>query len=222
MLMSIQVSSNAISRPSGFAANVILVIDNYDSFTFNLVQLIRGVAPDTQLLIRRNDEITPAQVAALAPAGIVISPGPGRPTDAVASVQIARRFAETVPLLGVCLGHQCIAHAFGGRIVPSRTLVHGKTRDIHHDGASIFAGVASPFVAARYHSLAVERQTLPAQFVVSGWTADEEVMAFRHRCLPVFGIQFHPESFLTLHGQEVLSNFLRRCYAPPLVCSSIA
>lgn len=187
---------------------MVLVIDNYDSFTFNLVRLIRQAQPRTTLTIRRNDDISIEDIGAIDPSCIVISPGPGRPDDAGASLNIIAHFGDSLPILGVCLGHQCIAQAFGGHVVPARSLVHGKTSRVHHRGCGLFADLPTPFTAARYHSLGVERETLPDDFLVSAWTADAEIMGIRHRYLPLYGIQFHPESFLTPGGQKIMSNFL--------------
>ncbi len=188
---------------------MVLVIDNYDSFTFNLVRLVRQAQPDKSLTIRRNDDITIEDIDAINPSCIIISPGPGRPENAGASLNIVARFGESLPILGVCLGHQCIAQAFGGHIVAARSLVHGKTSRVHHDGCELFADLPTPFTAARYHSLVVDRETLPNDFLVSAWTADGEIMSIRHRDLPLYGIQFHPESFLTPGGQRIMSKFLR-------------
>ncbi len=188
---------------------MVLVIDNYDSFTFNLVRLIRAVQPETSVTIRRNDDITIEDIGAINPSRIIISPGPGRPDNAGASLNIVARFGDSLPILGVCLGHQCIAQAFGGRVVPARSLVHGKTSRVHHGGCELFADLPTPFAATRYHSLGVDRETLPDDFLVSAWTADGEIMGIRHRYLPLYGIQFHPESFLTPCGQTIMCNFLR-------------
>ncbi len=187
---------------------MVLVIDNYDSFTFNLARLIREAQPDTPLTIRRNDDITIEDTVAINPSCIIISPGPGRPDNAGASLNIVARFGDSLPILGVCLGHQCIAQALGGRVVPARSLVHGKTSRVHHGGCELFADLPTPFTAARYHSLGVDREALPADFLVSAWTADGEIMGIRHRHLPLYGIQFHPESFLTPGGKRIMSNFL--------------
>ena len=187
---------------------MVLVIDNYDSFTFNLARLIREAQPDTSLTIRRNDDISIEDIGAIDPSCIIISPGPGRPDNAGASLNIVARFGDALPILGVCLGHQCIAQAFGVRVVPARSLVHGKTSQVHHGGCELFAHLPTPFTAARYHSLGVDRETLPADFLVSAWTADGEIMGIRHRYLPLYGIQFHPESFLTPDGKRIMSNFL--------------
>ncbi len=188
---------------------MVLVIDNYDSFTFNLVRLVRQAQPDTSLTIKRNDDITIEDIGAINPSCIIISPGPGRPDNAGLSLNIVTHFGKTLPILGVCLGHQCIAQAFGGHVVPARSLVHGKTSQVHHGGCELFADLSTPFTATRYHSLGVDRETLPNEFLVSAWTADGEIMGIRHRYLPLYGIQFHPESFLTPGGQTIMSNFLR-------------
>ena len=187
---------------------MVLVIDNYDSFTFNLVRLVRQAQPDKSLTIRRNDDITIEETDAINPSCIIISPGPGRPENAGASLKIVARFGESLPILGVCLGHQCIAQAFGGHVVAARALVHGKTSLVHHGGCELFADLPTPFTAARYHSLVVDRETLPDDFLVSAWTGDSEIMGIRHRYLPLYGIQFHPESFLTPGGQRIMSKFL--------------
>ncbi len=187
---------------------MVLVIDNYDSFTYNLVRLIREAQPDTSLTIRRNDHISIEDVGAIDPSCIVISPGPGRPYNAGASLNIVTHFRDSLPILGVCLGHQCIAQAFGGRVVPAQSLMHGKTSRVHHSSCDLFADLPTPFTAARYHSLGVDRETLPNDFLVSAWTADGEIMGIRHRYLPLYGIQFHPESFLTPDGQKIMFNFL--------------
>ncbi len=191
------------------AATMVLVIDNFDSFTFNLVRLVRQAQPDKALTIRRNDDITIEETGDINPSCIIISPGPGRPENAGASLNIVARFGESLPILGVCLGHQCIAQVFGGHIVAARSLVHGKTSLVHHGGCERFADLPTPFTAARYHSLVVDRETLPDDFLVSAWTVDGEIMGIRHRYLPLYGIQFHPESFLTPGGQRIMSNFLR-------------
>ncbi len=185
---------------------MLLVIDNYDSFTYNLVQYLGELGADVRVF--RNDAITPDGVAALAPRQIVISPGPCSPNEAGISIDVVRRFTGHVPVLGVCLGHQCIGAAFGGRIVRAARLMHGKTSPIHHDGRTIFRGLGQPFVATRYHSLLVERESLPACLEISAWTAEGEVMGLRHRQHLVEGIQFHPESILTVEGKDLLRNFL--------------
>ena len=190
---------------------MILVLDNYDSFTYNLVQVLgeMGGAP----LVHRNDAITVEDALALAPEAVVISPGPGVPAAAGITVPLIRALANRCPVLGVCLGHQGIAAAFGGRVVRADRLMHGKAGAVAHDGDELFAGIPSPFQAMRYHSLIVERASLPADLVITAWSDDRprgtEIMALRHRTLPVHGVQFHPESIGTGHGKAVLENFLR-------------
>ncbi|HRP95800.1 MAG TPA: aminodeoxychorismate/anthranilate synthase component II [Rhodocyclaceae bacterium] len=185
---------------------MLLMIDNYDSFTYNLVQYFGELG--ARVKVYRNDEITLAQIAALAPAQLVISPGPCTPAEAGISVAAIREFAGKLPILGVCLGHQSIGAAFGGRIVHARRLMHGKTSPVHHDGRGVFRGLPDPVVCTRYHSLAIERETLPDCLEVTAWTDDGEIMGVRHKSLPVEGVQFHPESILTEHGHELLGNFL--------------
>jgi len=187
---------------------MLLMIDNYDSFTFNLVQYFGELGE--QVRVARNDEITCDQIAALAPARICISPGPCTPAEAGISLDVIRRFAAQVPILGVCLGHQAIGQAFGGQVVRARRLMHGKTDAIEHAGAGVFAGLPSPLTATRYHSLAVERASLPDCLEVTAWSADGEIMGLRHRSLAVEGVQFHPESIASEHGHALLGNFLRR------------
>jgi anthranilate synthase component 2 len=184
----------------------LLVIDNYDSFTFNLVQYLGELGAECDVV--RNDSIPAEQIAARSPDAIVISPGPCTPKEAGISVESVRRYAGELPILGVCLGHQSIAAAYGGRIVAARTLMHGKTSEIHHDGRGLFRGLPQPFLATRYHSLAVERASLPDVLEVSAWTEDDEIMGLRHRELAVVGMQFHPESILTSVGKDLLRNFL--------------
>ncbi len=185
---------------------MLLMIDNYDSFTYNLVQYFGELGADVR--VYRNDAITVDEIAALAPDHIVISPGPCTPNEAGVSVETIIRFAGRIPILGVCLGHQSIGQAFGGRIVHAKQLMHGKTSPIYHRGEGVFAGLPSPFEATRYHSLVVERETLPECLEVTAWTADEEIMGLRHREYTVEGVQFHPESILTEHGHMLLRNFL--------------
>jgi anthranilate synthase/aminodeoxychorismate synthase-like glutamine amidotransferase len=186
----------------------VLVIDNYDSFTFNLVQYLGELGATLQ--VRRNDRVTLDEVTALAPDRIVISPGPGHPADAGIVVDVIRRFGGTIPLLGVCLGHQAIGLAFGGRIERAPRPVHGKPSRVEHDGAGVFSGVASPFEAARYHSLVVADRDWPGDLVACARSADDGVvMGLRHREWPVHGVQFHPESVLTGPGRQILRNFLR-------------
>ena len=185
---------------------MILMIDNYDSFTYNLVQYLGELGAD--VVVHRNDHIAVDDIPPLAPDGIVISPGPCDPDKAGISVDVVRKLAGTVPLLGVCLGHQCVGQAYGGRIVPAESLMHGKTSQVEHDGRGIFEGLPQGFTATRYHSLVVERDAVPAELEVSAWTTDGEIMGLRHKSLPVDGVQFHPESILTEQGKPLLANFL--------------
>ena len=190
---------------------MILMIDNYDSFTWNLVQYLGELGAEVRVF--RNDRITLEEVERLAPERIVISPGPCTPNEAGISVELVRRFAGRVPILGVCLGHQCIGQAFGGRIVHAREIMHGKTSMIRHAGKGVFRGLPDPFEATRYHSLVIERASLPECLEVTAWTEREggemdEIMGVRHRELPVEGVQFHPESILTAVGHDLLRNFL--------------
>jgi len=201
-------------RPSSEAsAKRVLMIDNYDSFTYNLVQYLGELGAEVD--VRRNDAITLDEVAALRPDGVVISPGPCTPREAGISVPLIGRFAGEIPVLGVCLGHQAIAAAFGGPIVRARRIMHGKTSPIHHDGRGLFAGVELPFEATRYHSLVIDPNALPPVLERSAWTADDEIMGVRHRTLFVEGVQFHPESILTLEGKRILANFLACLPSPP-------
>ena len=186
---------------------MLLMIDNYDSFTYNLVQYLGELGEDVR--VYRNDQITVAEIEKLKPDHIVISPGPCTPNEAGVSVETIRKLAGKVPILGVCLGHQSIGQAFGGKIVRARQLMHGKTSMIHHKGQGVFAGLPSPFEATRYHSLVIERETLPDVLEITAWTEDGEIMGVRHKTLPVEGVQFHPESILTQHGHALLSNFLK-------------
>ena len=185
---------------------MLLMIDNYDSFTYNLVQYFGELGEEVR--VARNDEITLDEIAALAPQRICISPGPCSPNEAGVSVPLLQRFAGDMPILGVCLGHQAIGHAFGGRVVRAQSLMHGKTSPIHHTAAGVFSGLPEPFTAARYHSLAVQRASLPACLDITAWTEDGEIMGLRHKTLPVEGVQFHPESIATEHGHAMLKNFL--------------
>ena len=185
---------------------MLLMIDNYDSFTYNLVQYLGELGEE--VVVRRNDEVTLDEIAAMAPERIVISPGPCTPKEAGISVPLIERFAGEIPLLGVCLGHQSIGQAFGGRIVHARELMHGKTSDITHEGQGVFRDLPNPLRATRYHSLVIERDSLPDCLEVTAWTPDGEIMGVRHKTLPVEGVQFHPESILTEHGHELLRNFL--------------
>jgi len=191
---------------------MILMIDNYDSFTWNLVQYL-GELGDTPV-VKRNDAITPDEIAAAKPRAIVISPGPGRPDDAGVSKDVIRRFSGAIPILGVCLGHQCIGEVFGGRVVQAERLVHGKTSAIIHTGRGLFLDVDNPFQATRYHSLIVAREGLPDTLQVMAWTPENEIMAIRHREHETWGVQFHPESILTTSGKDILRNFLLSLPAP--------
>jgi para-aminobenzoate synthetase component 2 len=191
---------------------MILMIDNYDSFTYNLVQYLGELG--AEVVVRRNDAISLDEVQALRPAAVVISPGPCTPSEAGVSVPLIKRFAGRFPILGVCLGHQSLGAAFGGEVVRAARIMHGKTSPIHHDGRTIFEGLSNPFDATRYHSLVVRRETLPTLLEVSAWTGEGEVMGLRHRSLPLEGVQFHPESILTLEGKRLLGNFLRRVGGP--------
>jgi anthranilate synthase/aminodeoxychorismate synthase-like glutamine amidotransferase len=187
---------------------MILVIDNYDSFTYNLVQYLGELG--TQPLVRRNNEVTLAEIATLQPQGIVISPGPGRPEQAGITLEVIKKFGPRVPLLGVCLGHQAIGMAFGGSVVRAIAPMHGKTSTISHDGRGVFAGIASPFTVARYHSLVVQKEGLPDELEISAQTEDDgTIMAVRHREFPIHGVQFHPESIMTREGHHLLRNFLK-------------
>jgi anthranilate synthase/aminodeoxychorismate synthase-like glutamine amidotransferase len=186
---------------------MVLLIDNYDSFTYNLVQYLGELG--ATIVVRRNDQVTLGEIAAMAPARIVISPGPGRPEDAGISVDVVRHFGPTVPMLGVCLGHQAMGLALGGRIVRAPRLLHGKTSMVEHDGRGVLRGLTVPFAAGRYHSLAVSDEDWPADLEVAGRAREEgTVMALRHRQWPMHGVQFHPESVLTVEGRHILRNFL--------------
>jgi anthranilate synthase component 2 len=186
---------------------VLLMIDNYDSFTYNLVQYLGELGEE--VVVYRNDEITLEKIAALKPEHIVISPGPCTPNEAGVSVPLIKRFAGEIPILGVCLGHQSIGQAFGGRIVHARRLMHGKTSNIQHSAHGVFQGLPNPFLATRYHSLVIERASLPEFLEITAWTDDGEIMGVRHKSLRIEGVQFHPESILTEHGHDLLRNFLR-------------
>ena len=188
---------------------MILLIDNYDSFTYNLVQRFGEIDPTLAMHVARNDQITPDQIVDLKPSHIVISPGPCTPREAGVSNAVLTRFAPTVPILGVCLGHQCIGHTFGGEVVRNYRIMHGKTSRIYHDGRGVFAGVPNPFEATRYHSLVIKKDTFTnPDFVVTAWTDEDEIMGVRHVRWPLHGVQFHPESFLTVEGPRLLKNFL--------------
>ena len=185
---------------------MLLMIDNYDSFTYNLVQYLGELGEKVKVI--RNDELTVEGIERLAPERIVISPGPCTPDEAGVSLALIDRFKSRVPILGVCLGHQAIGQAFGGRVVHAKTLMHGKVSRIHHAGTGVFRGLPTPYDATRYHSLAIERESCPRDLEVTAWTEDGEIMGVRHRSLAVEGVQFHPESILTQHGHALLRNFL--------------
>lgn len=185
---------------------MLLMIDNYDSFTYNLVQYLAELGQE--VLVYRNDEIDLAKVAALNPDHIVISPGPCTPNEAGISVPLIKQFAGKIPLLGVCLGHQSIGQAFGGNIIHAKQLMHGKTSLIYHNDIGVFKGLPNPYTATRYHSLVIEKETLPDCLEITAWTEDGEIMGVRHKTLAVEGVQFHPESILTEYGHELLNNFL--------------
>lgn len=185
---------------------MILMIDNYDSFTYNLVQYLGELGEE--IIVKRNDEVTIEEIEAMCPDFLMISPGPCSPNEAGISLAAIEYFAGKIPIFGVCLGHQSIAQVFGGDVVRAQKLMHGKTSQIFHDGKTIFANLPNPFTATRYHSLIVKKETLPTCFDVSAWTTDGEIMAIRHKTLPMEGVQFHPESIMTTHGMELLRNFI--------------
>ena len=196
---------------------MILMIDNYDSFTYNLVQYLGELGAD--VVVRRNDEITVDEIEGLAPTHIMISPGPCTPNEAGVSMDVIRRYAGVLPILGVCLGHQCIGQVYGGRVVRARQVMHGKTSPVHHTGVGVFSDLPTPYEATRYHSLVVDRDALPDCLEVTAWTSHadgsvDEIMGLRHRELPLEGVQFHPESILTAHGHDLLRNFLAMQTAP--------
>ncbi len=185
---------------------MILVIDNYDSFTYNLVQYLGELG--AEVVVRRNDAVTVSEVEKLAPTGVLISPGPGKPDDAGVSLDLIERLGGRTPVFGVCLGHQSIAQCFGASIVRADRLMHGRTSEIIHQNKGVFKGLPSPLTATRYHSLIVKRDTIPEELEISAWTAQDEVMGVRHVELPIEGVQFHPESFLTEHGHQLIRNWL--------------
>jgi len=190
---------------------MILMIDNYDSFTYNLVQYLGELGEDVRVV--RNDELSVEQIRKLNPARVVISPGPGTPDQAGVSLDLIAKLGGQIPILGVCLGHQSIGQVFGGRVIRAERIMHGKTSPIHHAGKGVFAGLPNPFEATRYHSLIVEKSTLPRELEITAWTQDargeiDEIMGLRHRALNIEGVQFHPESILTQHGHDLLRNFL--------------
>ncbi len=184
----------------------VLVIDNYDSFTYNLVQLV-GLY-NCEVVVKRNDEVTTDEIKNLLPDKILISPGPGRPEDSKATLSAIKRFSDTIPILGVCLGHQAIGYCFGGKIINAKNIMHGKTSKIHHDNKTIFKNLPQDFEATRYHSLVVEKVSLPEEFEISAETEDGTLMGLRHKNLPLEGIQFHPESILTKEGKNIIKNWL--------------
>jgi anthranilate synthase/aminodeoxychorismate synthase-like glutamine amidotransferase len=188
---------------------MILIIDNYDSFTYNLVQGFGAVAPGTPVEVFRNDKITIEQVEQMHPGHIVISPGPCTPREGGISNDLIRHFGPMVPILGVCLGHQCIGFVHGAEIVRAERIMHGKTDQIHHDGKAIYQGMPNPFTATRYHSLIIKPGTLSGEFAITAWTNQNEIMGIRHKTWPLEGVQFHPESFLTEQGEKLLGNFLK-------------
>ncbi len=185
---------------------MLLMLDNYDSFTYNIVQYFQELGEEVE--VYRNDAITVDEVAAKRPRRLVVSPGPCSPLEAGISVELIRELSGKIPILGVCLGHQSIGHALGGRVIRASSLMHGKTSPIHHDDSGIFRGLSNPFDATRYHSLIVERETLPEALRVTAWTKEGEIMGIEHRDLPLWGVQFHPESILTVEGKQLLKNFL--------------
>ena len=191
---------------------MIFLLDNYDSFTYNLVQRLGEIDPSLELVVRRNDELSVDEIAALSPSHIIVSPGPCTPNEAGVSLELIGRLSERFPILGVCLGHQSMAQAFGATIVRAERLMHGKTDQIHHTGENLFAGLPNPLTATRYHSLVVQPGTLSDDFKITAWSempdGRQEIMAIAHLRLPLFGVQFHPESFLTEHGSAMLENFL--------------
>lgn len=185
---------------------MILMIDNYDSFTYNLVQYLGEMGEE--LVVKRNDEISVKDIEELDPAFIMVSPGPCSPNEAGISMEVIKHFAGSIPILGVCLGHQSIAQVFGGDVVKADRLMHGKTSEMRHDGRTIFQGIENPFTATRYHSLIVKKETLPECFEISAWTEEGEIMAIRHKELAIEGVQFHPESIMTGTGKALLKNFI--------------
>jgi len=187
---------------------MILMIDNYDSFTYNLVQYLGELGADIRVF--RNDKISLSRIKKLKPERIVISPGPGRPENAGISCDVIKGFGGKVPILGVCLGHQCIGYVYGGRIISAKSLMHGKTSLIFHDRKTIFKSIPSPFEATRYHSLIVERRSLPSCLEITAWTKEKEIMGLKHKDYPLWGVQFHPESILTRQGKAILANFLKQ------------
>lgn len=196
---------------------MILLIDNYDSFTYNLVQRLGEIDPALEVLVRRNDQITMDEIQTLSPERIIISPGPCTPKEAGISCEVIRRFGAKVPILGVCLGHQCMGEALGGLVVRAPRIMHGKTSMIFHDGNGLYRGIASPFEATRYHSLVIHPDHVPPELEVVAWTDQKEIMGVRHKQFPMEGVQYHPESFLTLDGIKLLANFVDRPWPAGLV-----
>jgi len=186
---------------------MILMIDNYDSFTYNLVQYLSELGE--KLVVYRNDKINIEEIRKLKPDHIVVSPGPGRPVDAGISEEAIKEFGAKIPILGVCLGHQCIGEVFGGKVIRAGNLMHGKTSMIYHNGGALFKDVSNPFEATRYHSLIVEKKSLPDIFQVTAWTKANEIMGLKHKKFPIWGVQFHPESILTKQGKQLLKNFVK-------------
>ncbi len=189
---------------------MIVLIDNYDSFTYNLVQRLGEIDPGIELKVCRNDQVSVPEIEAMNPSHLIISPGPCTPLEAGISNELIARLGPTIPLLGVCLGHQCIGHTFGAKVVRAGRIMHGKTSWIHHDGRGVYRDLDNPFEATRYHSLVIQPGTLPPEFEVTAWTDQNEIMGVRHTTYPLEGVQYHPESFLTLEGIRLLKNFLER------------
>ncbi|EMA6344949.1 aminodeoxychorismate/anthranilate synthase component II [Bacillus cytotoxicus] len=195
---------------------MILMIDNYDSFTFNLVQFLGELGQE--LVVKRNDEITIADIENMRPDFLMISPGPCSPNEAGISMAVIKHFAGKIPIFGVCLGHQSIAQVFGGEVVRAERFMHGKTSQMYHDEKTIFSEIPNPFTATRYHSLIVKKETLPECLEVTSWTEEGEIMALRHKTLPIEGVQFHPESIMTSHGKELLENFIQKYSSSEVLC----
>ena len=190
---------------------MIVLIDNYDSFTYNLVQRLGEIDPSRPMKVFRNDKVRVAEIEELKPTHIVISPGPCTPKEGGVSNDVIKHFAAKIPVLGVCLGHQCIGYVSGANVIRAEKLMHGKTDQIHHDGKTIYAGMPNPFTATRYHSLIIERSSLnTSDYEISAWTKDDEIMGVRHKTWPLEGVQYHPESFLTEQGEKLLANFLKK------------
>jgi para-aminobenzoate synthetase component 2 len=189
---------------------MVALIDNYDSFTYNIVQKFGEVSPNTEVRVFRNDKITVDELDAMKPTHVVISPGPCTPAEGGVSNDMIRHFGPNIPVLGVCLGHQCIGFTAGAIVERAARLMHGKTDLIHHDGRTIYAGMPNPFTATRYHSLIIRNGTLPSEYEISSWTDQDEIMGIRHKIWPLEGVQYHPESFLTEQGEKLLANFLRK------------